>query len=336
MRRRRWCSSESGWGCPRGCRRLGPRAARVIVKVEDSSSGDDTDGGEDHTGSGEEVEDDGNVGGGRARGDADPVTRASTSQFKGVSWEKRRGKWMAKFKRNHLGCHATEEAAARAYNNYVKDGVVPVLRRDPTTTTSHFTGVRWDKSHGKWRATCKKKSLGNHATEEVAAQAYDNYVKDGVGLAPHRHPTFTSQFTGVSWVKRLGKWRAKCNGKWLGMHATEEAAARAYNNYLKDGVVPEMHVEGTSHFKGVCWIKSRGKWQAKCNGKHPGLYTTEEAAARAYDDCVKDGVDPVTRRDPAPSSSRFKVERCRLKPVFASTEYAVVGVSDFLPGCDVL
>jgi len=39
----------------------------------------------------------------------------------------------------------------------------------------------------------------------------------------------SSQFKGVTWVKRSGKWMAQFPGKGLGYHATEEAAAQAYN-----------------------------------------------------------------------------------------------------------
>ena len=39
----------------------------------------------------------------------------------------------------------------------------------------------------------------------------------------------TSRFKGVCWHVSSGKWRAKCKEKYLGYHATEEAAARAYN-----------------------------------------------------------------------------------------------------------
>ena len=89
-----------------------PRATRVIIKVEDSSSGEDTDGGED-TGRGEEeeeeVEDEGNVGWGTASGEADPVEadpvahREGTSQFKGVFWCKRHGRWSAEHNGKQLG-----------------------------------------------------------------------------------------------------------------------------------------------------------------------------------------------------------------------------------------
>ena len=70
---------------------------------------------------------------------------------------------------------------------------------------------------GKWGATCKKKPLGLHTTEEAAAQAYDDYVKDGV-LPVMRG---SSQFKGVGWSKREGRWTAQCKLKYLGYHATE-------------------------------------------------------------------------------------------------------------------
>jgi len=53
----------------------------------------------------------------------------------------------------HLRRYNTEEAAARAYNKHVKDGVDPVKNRAPAS--SQFKGVSWNKIAGKWRAACK-------------------------------------------------------------------------------------------------------------------------------------------------------------------------------------
>ena len=75
---------------------------------------------------------------------------------------------------------------------------------------------------------CKGKEVGYHATEEAAAQAYENYVTDGV--IPVKHPrNISSEFKGVTWYERYGKWQATFKGKYLGQHASKEAAARAYN-----------------------------------------------------------------------------------------------------------
>jgi hypothetical protein len=218
---------------------------------------------------------------GREEAGADVLAPASqrvlTSQFNGVHWNKGRGKWQVKCKGKYLGLHATEEAAARAYNNYGKDSVDTVQRN-----SSQFRGVSWEKRRGKWKAECKKKSLGYHPTEEAAARAYHNYVEDGVEPVQHRG-VLTFQFMGVYWNKRRGKWVGEYEGKSLGRHATEEAAARAVEKYAKDGVDLVKHqAVRSSQFKGVSWEKRSSKWKAECKGKYLGYHAKEEAAARAY------------------------------------------------------
>ena len=49
---------------------------------------------------------------------------------------------------------------------------------------------------------------------------------------------------------------------------------------------------GSSRFKGVSWYKASGKWQAKRNGTHLGIHTTEGAAACAYGKHLEDGSVP--------------------------------------------
>jgi hypothetical protein len=46
----------------------------------------------------------------------------------------------------------------------------------------YIKGVCWDKAQGKWKAECKGKRLGLHATEAAAAQARKSYVEDGGSL----------------------------------------------------------------------------------------------------------------------------------------------------------
>ena len=95
---------------------------------------------------------------------------------------------------------------------------------------------------------------------------YDKYLEDGVDPVKRRDNTArSSQFKGVSWSKASTKWMAQCKGAYLGLHATEMAAAAAYKEYVEDGVVPEQSRRGngrgaaTSQFMGVCWHKSSGR-----------------------------------------------------------------------------
>jgi hypothetical protein len=149
--------------------------------------------------------------------------RAGTSQFTGVYWNTHINKWQAQCKGKYLGRHTTEEGAARAYSKYLKDGVDP-----RPASSSRFKGVSWHKQSNKWAADCKGTRLGSHTMEEDAERAYSKYLKDGIDPVKHREAN-TSQFTGVSWNKQNGKWTAKYQRKYLGRHATEEAAAQAYN-----------------------------------------------------------------------------------------------------------
>ena len=75
---------------------------------------------------------------------------------------------------------------------------------------------------------CKGTNLGDYATEEDAARARSKYLKDGIDPVTHRDAS-TSHFTGVSWDTQKRRWKARCKGKALGYHTTEEAAAQAYN-----------------------------------------------------------------------------------------------------------
>jgi hypothetical protein len=222
----------------------------------------------------------------------DPVKRrgASTSQFKGVSWNTCRGKWRAKCKGTDLGTHATEGEAARAYSKYLEDGIDPVEHRG--ASTSQFTGVSWDKNLLKWRVQCKGKHLGLHATEEAAARAYSKYLQDDIDIVKHRGAS-TSLFTGVHWDKNSSKWRAKYKGKTLSRHATEGAAARAYNAEAERhgvalNVIPPAGAAGA------------GAWPDAGSGAGPKRATLMTPAAPTTSKNTKRAV-PMTPAAAAPS-----------------------------------
>ena len=110
------------------------------AEAEDEDEDEDE---EDEMGEGEgEEENDGDVNwaGGAASVDADAHRSAGVV---GVCWAPGLKKWMASTmeggNKKHLGHHPTEEAAARAIDKYVADGVDPVKRRG----SSEFKGVVW-------------------------------------------------------------------------------------------------------------------------------------------------------------------------------------------------
>jgi len=124
--------------------------------------------------------------------------------------------------------------------------------------------------------------------EENMVEPAEDKVKAGCPLElPTRSgggPGGSSQFKGVTWSKSSKKWQAASkgrNGRHLGVHATEEEAAQAVDDYAKHGTVPESK-NGSSQFKGVTWDKRKQKWKAQCQKKYHGLHATEEDAARSY------------------------------------------------------
>jgi hypothetical protein len=139
---------------------------RVNEQAEEEDAEEDEDEeeeeeGEDERGKGEgEEEDDANVsaGGGAASVEADAHRSARATD---VRWAPGLKKWAAYTmeggNKKHLGHHPTEEAAARAIDKYVEDGVDPVKRRG--VRTSQSKGVSWDKGSRKWKAACKGRSL---------------------------------------------------------------------------------------------------------------------------------------------------------------------------------
>ena len=98
-----------------------------------------------------------------------------------------------------------------------------------------------------------------------------------------------SRYNGVSWNKQSMKRAALLNGINLGVHETEDEAARACSKYLEDGIDPMQpwRDANTSKLKGVSFHKASGKWRAQCKGTYQGLHSTEEAAALAFNEAER-------------------------------------------------
>jgi hypothetical protein len=117
----------------------------------------------------------------------------------------------------------------------------------------------------------------------------------------------TSAYKGVSRYRKTGKWQAsikKSNERLhLGLFDTEEDAARAYNAAARHLFGSNAYVNAVSNdtltfddlprrtkssvYRGVTFAADARKWKAQIQvkgvKKFIGRFTSEEAAARAYD-----------------------------------------------------
>lgn len=126
-----------------------------------------------------------------------PNQRPKTSQYKGVSLNKKVNRWQAFIKkgdeRRYLGLYDSEEDAARAYNaaarhyfgehayiNDVPDDNWTLHDLSIGSKTSEFRGVHYDTESKKWKVQIQvnktKVFLGYFFFEIDAARAYDAYV----------------------------------------------------------------------------------------------------------------------------------------------------------------
>lgn len=129
--------------------------------------------------------------------------KSNTSGYKGVYLHKQSGLWHARitlnYKNTSLGYYRTAVEAAVAYNEgaikYHKDfaklnegpelnGVVAKRIVAHSSNTSGYRGVHQRKDRKGspvWRAIFRSKSLGQFATPEEAARAYDAKAKEMYG-----------------------------------------------------------------------------------------------------------------------------------------------------------
>jgi len=254
----------------------GPRAARVLIKIEDSKIGEDMDGSGDaeQEAAGEEVEEH-QAEQTQAEAGVDvmaPVPRRArlppgsyadlvVERDTDDDYEEEEEEEDADDEEDDDEEEDEEEEEEEGEQEgedagiNVSGGAASWEAND--RRSSQVAGVQWIQKKKQWEARHtvdgKRVNLGCHATKEAASLAIDNCVKDH-GVKPDELRVRTSQSEGVYWNKRRGNWRAECKGKNVGVHATEEAAARAIHEYAKDGVDPVKHRGArTSQFKGVSW-----------------------------------------------------------------------------------
>ncbi|KAG1667904.1 hypothetical protein FOA52_013665 [Chlamydomonas sp. UWO 241] len=199
---------------------------------------------------------------------------SSSSHYIGVSWKKSRSAWHVQLYaltrcRRHIGCYASEEGAARAYDcatvlahgpgskrNFPCEVIseVPVSKGEErrVRSSSRFIGVSCNKS--SWvvqlrdSQTRRKRNIGSFACEEDAANAHDCVVVQAHGPGAKRN--FPGEIISELPVT-LGEKRKK---------------------------------RSSSHFIGVCWSKSQSAWHVQLTDpqtkrqRRIGSYASEEDA----------------------------------------------------------
>ena len=309
--------------------------------------------------------------------------RVETSAYRGVHWNRRWRRWISSItvdgKTKYIGSFTSEEAAARAWNDRARElgredlndvsedededeEEVEEDEMQERVYSSAYLGVYWDRSKGRWRSSIKvdgkTKYLGSFTSEEAAARAWNdrarelgrediNDVSDGEDEEEEEDEQeeeedveergHTSAYRGVRWNKKSRRWTSciTVDGKTkhLGTFTSEKAAARAWNDRARElgredindvsEDEDEEEEEGEddedveergykSAYRGVHWDKSTRRWRASVwvdgKTKHLGTFTSEKAAARAWNDRARElgreGLNDVSEDEDEEEPSR--------------------------------
>jgi len=274
----------------------GPRATFVHIKVEDSTSGEDTDrewgGGDGEGGEGDRGETTGWAGDGEVEGEegdkAEQVRhREQHAHAPGASFEGR------------------IEAGA--------DAVVPLRRARPPSGSYADTSVQLDTDDDY----CGEKEEDEEEEEEQEKEWVEAEEEPRDQRAHVPGASLTEGGSGVVNPKRMApRVRSESGLPRARLRAPGSVADNAVQDHddgEEEGAGPELvmcrgagRAGGSSQFKGVTWRKNKSKWVAQCKGNHLGYHTTEESAAHAYNQYLKDGIVPQPVERGGHGTSQFK------------------------------
>ncbi|KAG1661498.1 hypothetical protein FOA52_010213 [Chlamydomonas sp. UWO 241] len=226
------------------------------------------------------------------------LPRGAAPRFIGVHWEPRKSRWVTKLwvtqaKHNrYIGCYASEEDAARAFDFTAFQEYGPsakrnfpdeVIREPPEAVgrqskqehaSSRFIGVCWNKIKSSWCVRVRDpqtksgaRCVGYFTSEQDAARAYDWAVVQAHG------PTAKRNFP-------------------------DEVISE-----LPVTVAGEQRQRGQSRYTGVSFVKAKANWTVSMwdsqtkRERHIGSYASEEDAARAYDYAAVQARGPTAKRN---------------------------------------
>jgi len=191
-----------------------------------------------------------------------------------------------------------------------------------TQSTSAYKGVCWNKECRKWTAVCKQNYGGMFENELDAARRVNELCEElkiplqnpgisAIPTQPYQKSEKTSQYKGVSWIKKNRKWLSYLVNagklKYGGTFNGELDAARRVNQLCEELEIPLQNPgissipmqqyqkkEKTSQYTGVDF--NRNKWRARLclKGtvlKYGGEFEIElDAAIRVNQLCKEFGI----------------------------------------------
>jgi len=289
--------------------------------------------------------------------------RKKVSQYNGVAWHKQSRKWVVLLcskghKRKYGGTFNDELEAANRVNQLCEEMGIPL--QNPAILNqqcqkrekiSQFKGVYWNKQSKKWYVLIcpkgQKRKYGGTFNDELDAGKRVNQICEELGISS-QNPTLsaiinqqcykktkTSQYKGVTWHRRSGKWYVLVDlkegkTKYGGYFKNELDAGKRVNQLCTSfgiplqnptiNAIPEKKYqarEKTSQFKGVSYDRQTDKWNALVylkikKQKYGGQFKHEiDAAKRVNELCETFGIplqNPTIREIPNQQNQKALVD----------------------------